>query len=209
MKLKKGIYFISGIDTDAGKSYATGILARYLKDSGESVITHKFIQTGGDMIDIKIHREVMGEELGSEDKEGLTSPQIFSYPASPHLAAAIDGKEVDIDRIERSLELLSERYDIVLTEGAGGLHVPIKGLYTTMDYLQERKLPLIFVTSGRLGSINHTMLSLEVCRNRGVEVALLLYNSYFDSDEVIAADTFRLFKEYMAKYYSGVEILKI
>ncbi len=209
MELKNGIYFISGIDTDAGKSYATALLARLLKDEGRSVITHKFVQTGGDMIDIKIHRKVMREELKEEDYEGLTSPIVFNYPASPHLAAAIDGREIDFGKIEESLEILSKKYDIVLTEGAGGLHVPLKGFYTTLDYIVEHKLPLVFVTSGRLGSINHTLLSLEVCRNRGVELAMVLYNSFFDSDEVISADSYNYFKNYLREYHNGVELIRV
>ncbi len=207
--LKKGVYFISGIDTDAGKSYATGLLALMLKNQGLSVVTHKFIQTGGDMIDIKIHREVMGEPLSEEDIEGLTSPEIFSYPASPHLAAKLEGREIDFAKIESSISELSERYEIVLTEGAGGLHVPLKGLYTTLDYITERGLPIIFVTSGRLGSINHTLLSLEVCRSRGVEVALVLYNSFFDNDKIISEDSFNYFKNYLGEYHKGVDIVKI
>ncbi len=209
MKLDKGVYFISGIDTDAGKSYATAKLASLLIDGGLNVITHKFIQTGGDMIDIKIHREVMGEELRDEDREGLTSPVVFSYPASPHLAAEIDGKEIDFSDIERSLDILSSRYDIVLSEGAGGLHVPLKGLYTTLDYIQEHNMPVIFVTSGRLGSINHTLLSLEVLRNRGVELAMVLYNTYFDTDKIIAEDSYNYFKNYLAEYYNDIEIVRI
>ena len=86
--LKKGIYFISGIDTDAGKSYATGYLARCLNENGVKTITQKFIQTGntGRSEDIELHRKIMGTGLTEEDREGLTMPEIFSYPASPLLA---------------------------------------------------------------------------------------------------------------------------
>lgn len=209
MNLDNGVYFVSGIDTDAGKSFATALLAKKLIDNGVNVITHKFIQTGGDMIDIKIHREVMGTPLLPEDKAGITSPIIFSYPASPHLAAKIDDKEIDFDAIENSIDILKMRFDIVLTEGAGGLHVPLKGLYTTFDYIQEKGLPLIFVTSGKLGSINHTLLSLEACRNRGVKVVMIIYNTYFDSDKIISTDTYSYFQEYVAKYHPDAEIIRV
>lgn len=86
------IYFVSGIDTDAGKSYCTAWLARQLAGEGHRVITQKFIQTGnvGHSEDIDLHRRIMGTGYLPEDREGLTMPEIFSYPCSPHLAARID-----------------------------------------------------------------------------------------------------------------------
>ena len=72
--------------------------------------------------------------------------------------------------IEKSTALLAEKYDCVLLEGAGGLMVPYCDDATTLDYIQSNKLPLILVTSGKLGSINHTLLSLEACRSHGVPV---------------------------------------
>lgn len=209
MRLDNGVYFVSGIDTDAGKSYATALLAKILIGEGRNVMTQKFIQTGGDMTDIKIHREVMGIKLTEDDLCGRTSPVIFSYPASPHLAAKIDGREIDFDAIDASTSYLSSKHDIVLIEGAGGLHVPLRGLYTTIDYVKEKGFPLIFVTSGKLGSINHTLLSLEACRNRGIKVEMLLYNTFFNDDEVIAADTLDYFKMYIANYHPETQIIEI
>ena len=94
----KGAYFITGIDTDAGKSYATGWLARKLMDEGQKVITQKFIQTGciDSSEDIDIHRRITGSGYLPEDNERLTAPVIFSYPASAQLAASIDGREIDL-----------------------------------------------------------------------------------------------------------------
>ena len=125
--MKKNVYFISGIDTDAGKSYATGFLARELNRKGQRTITQKFIQTGntGHSEDIDLHRRIMGIAPTDDDREGLTMPEIFSYPCSPHLASRIDGRPIDFDKIERATEELSRRYDVVLLEGAGGLMVPL------------------------------------------------------------------------------------
>ena len=92
--MENNIYFISGIDTDAGKSYCTAYLARQLADNGKRVITQKFIQTGntGHSEDIDLHRKIMGTGMTEEDREGLTMPEIFSYPCSPHLASRIDNR---------------------------------------------------------------------------------------------------------------------
>ena len=92
--MKQNVYFVSGIDTDAGKSYATGFLAREWNKNGQRTITQKFIQTGnvGHSEDIDLHRHIMGIPFTEEDKEGLTMPEIFSYPASPHLASQLDNR---------------------------------------------------------------------------------------------------------------------
>ncbi len=83
--MKQNVFFVSGIDTDAGKSYATGFLAREWNKNGQRTITQKFIQTGnvGHSEDIDLHRRIMGISFTKEDEEGLTMPEIFSYPASP------------------------------------------------------------------------------------------------------------------------------
>ena len=125
--MKGNIYFVSGIDTDIGKSYATGYIARTWNGQGVRTITQKLIQTGNDGIseDIVLHRRIMGTGLLPEDREGLTMPEIYSYPCSPHLAAEIDGRPIDFSKIEKATAVLSDRYDAVLLEGAGGLMVPL------------------------------------------------------------------------------------
>lgn len=199
----KPIYFVSGIDTDAGKTVVTGVLARYWRSQGVSLITQKMIQTGCvDLAeDIVSHRQIMGIALLPEDLDGTTCPLVFSYPASPHLAARIDKRELDLKLVERSTEALLKKYDTVLLEGAGGLLVPLEGEYTTLDYIQEHDLPLIIVTSSRLGSINHTLLSLEVCETRGLEVDMLVYNDYPPTAEVITNETRDYLRNYLAMHY--------
>lgn len=213
--LDKGVYFVTGIDTDAGKSYATGVLARNLMKEGCSVITQKFIQTGGVCengmsLDINIHREIMECGLLSEDLDMTTAPVIFSYPASPHLAAEIDKIEIDFDAISRSTEKLSTAYDYLLIEGAGGLHVPLKGDYTTANYIADSGFKTIIVTSGKLGSINHTILTLEACKAYGIEVSAILYNHFFSSgNEIISNDTFTYIKNYIKKHLPECELIEI
>ncbi len=203
------IIFISGIDTDAGKTYATAWLANRLAEKGQRVITQKFIQTGntGYSEDIVKHRELTGTGLLPEDKDFTTAPIIFSYPASAQLAARIDGKEIDLDVVKKSTAKLASRYDAVLIEGAGGLMVPITDDYFTIDYISEQHLPLALVTNGILGSINHTILSLEAIKTRGIDLRYLLYNTYFDKDATIADDTRGFISRYVSKYFPETEML--
>ena len=201
--MEPNVYFISGIDTDAVKSYCTAWYARQLAQNGTRVITQKFIQTGntGHSEDIDLHRRLMGTGYLPEDREGLTMPEIFSYPCSPHLASRIDRRPIDFKRIERATEELARRYDVVLVEGAGGLMVPLTEEYLTIDYVVEKQYPLIFVTSGKLGSINHTLLSLEVLKNRGIKLRTVLYNLYPTvEDKTIQDDTMQYIRKYLAKH---------
>ena len=198
------IYFISGIDTDAGKSYCIFREDKQLSQNGQRVITQKFIQTGntGHSEDIDLHRRIMGTGYLPEDKEGLTMPEIFSYPCSPHLAARIDNRPIDFGKIERATRELARRYDIVLVEGAGGLMVPLTEEYLTIDYIAEKNYPLIFVTSGKLGSINHTLLSLEAVKHRGITLDTVLYNLYPTvEDTTIQNDTMQYIRDYLARHF--------
>jgi len=199
--------FITGIDTDAGKSYVTGWLAKDIAQSGKSVATMKFIQTGnvGRSEDIEVHRRIMGHRL-PEDADLTTAPVIFTYPASPHLSAMIDHTPIDFDAIEHSRRLLESRYDVVLIEGAGGLMVPLSDTMLTIDYPKEHNLPVILVTNGRLGSINHTILSLEAIASRGMKLDRVIYNTYFDNDKVIAPDTHRYIRQYLDRHFPRVKM---
>lgn len=201
---------VTGIGTDVGKSYATGWMARELMtsipssadDKRKAVITQKLIQTGNkDMSeDIDVHRRIMGIGLLARDLDHTTAPLILSYPASPELAARIDGVQLDFSLAAKCSERLSAEYKHLLIEGAGGLLVPLLKRYTTLDYAAEHKLPVIVVTNGQLGSINHTLLTLEALIHRCVSVYGVVYNPYFDKDKVISADTEAYISDWMAEY---------
>lgn len=203
------VIFISGIDTDAGKTYMTGMYARMLMEQGKSVITQKFIQTGNVDFseDIEMHRKIMGTGLLPEDREGLTAPIIFSYPASAQLAARIDGRDIDLNVIENATKELASRYDVVLIEGAGGLMVPLADDYFAIDYVRQHNLPLMLVTNSVLGSINHTVLSLEAIKSRGINLRGVIYNTYFDNDRIIAEDTLGFIQRYVNRSFPKSEFV--
>ena len=198
------IYFVSGIDTGIGKTYTTGYLAKLWFEQGQNVITQKLIQTGNDDVseDIEKHREIMGRGWFAEDESKLTMPEIFSYPASPHLATQIDGRDIDFEKIENATQQLADKFDVVLLEGAGGLMVPLTTELLTIDYLVEKNYPIILVSSGRLGSINHTLLSLEVIQQRGLNLFAMAYNLKDQSqDQRISEDTATYLKRYLELHF--------
>ena len=162
---KENVLFISGIDTNVGKTVATGMIAKALAKAGKKVITQKMIQTGCEHVseDIEAHRQIQGLPFTDEDTQGLTCPYIFTYPCSPHMAAAKDGRRIDLETITQATRRL-------------------------------RAYPLILVTSGKLGSINHTLLSLYACERYGIEVKAIVYNQYPSIDPLIEANTLEYLK---------------
>ncbi|MFZ7260340.1 dethiobiotin synthase [Avibacterium avium] len=205
------VLFISGIDTDVGKTIATGWYAKKLAEQGFSVITQKMIQTGCEEIseDIVQHRKLQGIELLPEDQQGLTCPYLFSYPCSPHLAARLENREIYTALIRQATDELAEHYDYVLLEGAGGLCVPYDEQHTTLDYVAAQGYPVILVTSGKLGSINHTLLSLLACKQYHIELKGLIYNRYPLGDETINDETARYLENYLHQHFPQAEFFRL
>ena len=210
--MKNNIYFVSGIDTGIGKSYATGLIAKQWNAKGIRTITQKLVQTGNAAIseDIILHRELMGIPFTQDDQEKTTMPEIFSYPASPHLAAHIDKRDIDFEKIRQATAQLSQRYDAVLVEGAGGLMVPLTEDYLIIDYIKEMGYPLLFVTSGKLGSINHTLLSLEATAARGINLHTVIYNTFpVLEDSTISTETQRYLLNYIQKHFPETKFITL
>ena len=123
------------------------------------------------------------------------------------MAARLQQTCIDEKTIEKSTALLAQNYDYVLLEGAGGLMVPYSEEKTMLDYLAAHGYPLILVTSGRLGSINHTLLSLEACAQRKISVEALIYNLYPPADELITQDTQQYLRGYLAKRFPETKFM--
>jgi len=217
------VLFVSGIDTDIGKTYVTGLLAKALMQQRVNVITQKLVQTGvavdecsGEMSiadDIVMHRRLMSMPLQPCDLDFTTCPYRYEKPASPHLSAALANQPLNIEMITEATKALQADYDVVLLEGAGGLLVPITEHLLTLDYIAEQGYPIVLVTSGRLGSINHTLLSLEAITARGLSVHSVIYNHIHDdaeqTDFEIANSTIDFLQKHLAKHHPQAHWLQI
>ncbi len=216
------VLFVSGIDTDIGKTYATGLLAKALMQQGVNVMTQKLVQTGiskqangelGIADDILSHRKLMKIPLQPCDLDFTTCPYRYEKPASPHLSAALANQPLDIQMITEATKALQADYDMVLLEGAGGLLVPITTELLTLDYIAEQGYPIVLVTSGRLGSINHTLLSLEAIKSRGLTVHSIIYNHIHDdaeqTDAEIANSTIDFLQAYLARHHPKAHWLQL
>ena len=184
------IYFVSGIDTGIGKTVAVGMMCRELQRTGHDWISVKMVQTGCDGFseDLDMHRAMAGVGRFPEDEAGLTAPQIFRFPSSPLLAASLEGRKVDLARIASCVAECARRHDVVLVEGAGGLCVPLTEDELTVDFVARQGWPLILVASGRLGAINHIILSLEAAHARGIPLAGVVMNAFPKPDRLLFGD---------------------
>jgi dethiobiotin synthetase len=193
------VFFITGIDTGIGKSVVTGLLARFLNASGVNAVSAKLVQTGctGISEDILLHRRLEGTEPRPEDLNGETCPYVFKFPASPHLAAEMEGFEIYPEYITACINKLAETYDCVLLEGAGGLMVPLTRDLLTADFVAGQGYSLIIVSSGRLGSINHTLLTLEAAQRRDIPLAGVVYNVFPTEKPEISEDSQTLIRNYI------------
>ncbi|MEG1544489.1 MAG: dethiobiotin synthase [Tannerellaceae bacterium] len=205
------VIFVSGIDTNIGKTFATGIIARALAAKGKKVITQKMVQTGCTEVseDIEMHRRLQGIPFTEEDREGLTCPYIFTYPCSPHMAAERDGRLLDVAVITAATRRLQKQFEYVLLEGAGGLMVPIDRKSLTIDYVKEQGYPLLLVTSGRLGSISQTLLSLFACAQYGIRVQAVIYNLSPATDELITANTLEYLQGYLNNHFPDTALITL
>ncbi|MBP5366678.1 MAG: ATP-dependent dethiobiotin synthetase BioD [Bacteroidales bacterium] len=210
MIYRGGAYFISGVDTDSGKTYVTARMASYLHHRGVSVITQKPVQTGcrsniaDDLIE---HRKVMGCGALPEDREGRTCTYIFKAPFAPQYAAQLEGVQIDLDNIDRDIRYLLSRYRVVLVEGIGGLMVPLNDESMVIDYIASRKMPLILITTSKVGGINHALLSIEACKNRDIDLHTVVYNRMPGDDKAMADDTLSVIEKFAKTLYPHVQVI--
>jgi dethiobiotin synthetase len=167
-------FFVTGTDTEVGKTLVTTLLMTALRRRGKQVLGMKPVAAGC---------EETAEGWRNEDVEALRNaasfpverelmnPYRFLPPISPHLAAAQAGVAIDLGLIAANLERLRRRADAVLVEGAGGWYAPLGPKTTMADLAHALGLPVILVVGLRLGCLNHALLSAEAIAGRGLTLA--------------------------------------
>ena len=174
--MKKG-YFIAGTGTDVGKTVVTAGILRSLVKQGIKAAPMKPIQSGAEKIgdklvapDLQFCLKTAGLAPSDEDL-ALMNPYCYEPACSPHLAARLAGEFPNYDKIMDAAEALVEKNDVLLVEGAGGIMVPLDDDHVTMlDLMEAFEFPIILVADAGLGTINHTLLSIDMIVNAGMEI---------------------------------------
>ncbi|MDD4178624.1 MAG: dethiobiotin synthase [Candidatus Margulisbacteria bacterium] len=167
--------FITGTDTGCGKTYVTALLAKYLIDQGINVGVMKPISTGPKTEDDALY---LKKVLRLNDPLSLINPIHLKYPLAPLPAAKLENRKLKIENIFKAYRKLSRLHDLMIVEGIGGVLVPIKKNYFVADLIKDFDLPAIIVAKAGLGTINHTLLTVEALKSRKIEIAGVIMNGY-------------------------------
>lgn len=173
-------FLITATDTGVGKTFIGCCLMQAFSDMGLSVFPFKPVETGcepepQDALNLLKHASI-------NLKLNEVCPYTFKEPLAPMVAERIEEKKIDISKIEKLYRNALKRFDIVMVEGAGGLLVPITGRFTYADLANLLNLPLIIVARSKLGTINHTLLTVRLAQAQGLKVMAVILNQYEGKD---------------------------
>ncbi len=169
--------FVTGTGTEVGKTVVAAAIARTLADEGKRVAVFKPAVTGLDE-GVETDHALLRRASGSAQSDEEIAPYRYGPPASPHLAAALAGEEIDPERLRQTAAAAIESADAIVCEGVGGLLVPLSPTYLVRDLAADLGYPLVVVASPGLGTINHTLLTIEAARAAGLEVAAIVLNPW-------------------------------
>jgi dethiobiotin synthetase len=183
--------FITGTDTDVGKTWVAAGLTAALRQQGVAAVYFKPVQSGCPEVEgrlIPTDADFARTLAGLTEPLEVLTPIALRLPLAPGVAAAQAGVTVDLERIAASLRDLAGRYDFFVVEGAGGLYVPLMNMnFLVLDLIRWLGLPLAVVAHSGLGTINHTVLTVKAAQAAGIEVAGVILNRYPEKPGLAAA----------------------
>ncbi len=190
-KVAKG-FFITGTDTGVGKTLITATLIKAIGIIGLKACGMKPIETGclkeGDVL-VPSDGMFIKTIARMEETIRQVTPYCFESPLAPMPASEIDGISINFEKIRKAYTHLAKIYDVIVVEGIGGLLVPIKKDYFVLDLARDFGLPLIVVSRPGLGTLNHTMLTVNYAMKEGLDVAGIIINYNHPPKETLAEDT--------------------
>ena len=184
--------FITGTDTEIGKTIVAGGLAAALKAAGVDVGVMKPIASGG--VEHKGH--IVSEDAiflkhaaQVDDALDLINPICLRHPLAPSVAAEIEGVSINPQQIDEAFAQLCQRHEFMVVEGVGGIAVPICEEMLVANLVQRFQLPLIVVARPNLGTINHTVLTVEFARSYNLEICGIVLNASQKESKGLAEET--------------------
>jgi dethiobiotin synthetase len=191
--------FVTGTGTEVGKTVVAAVIARSLAEEGKRVAVFKPAVTGldespadgpktGDIGPISAHRPdhvVLRDAAGSAQSDEEIAPYRYGPPTSPHLAAQMAGEEIEPDKLLTAARSAAASADLLVCEGVGGLLVPLAPGYLIRDFAADLGLPLVVAACPGLGTINHTLLTVEAARAAGLTVAAVVLTPWPDEPSTI------------------------
>lgn len=164
-------YFITGTDTNVGKTLISCALLHGFAAQGQRVVGMKPVASGCDDHDLNDDVRSLLAVSNVVASRGQINPYCFAQPVAPHLAAQFVGVRINLDRIVQSCHELAAQADMVIVEGTGGFRVPLNDIEDGADLAMQLNLPVILVVGMRLGCMNHALLTAEAIANCGLKLA--------------------------------------
>ena len=179
--------FVTGTGTEVGKTVVAAVIANTARAAGQSVAVLKPAVSGLDELDgIEADHELLRRAAGSEQSDDEIAPYRYGPAVSPHLAAELAGEAIDPTRLLESARLAATRADVLVAEGVGGFLVPLTQDYLVRDFASDLALPVVIVASPGLGTINHTLLTIEAVRGAGLQVRAVVMTPWPDEPDPMA-----------------------
>lgn len=198
----KGL-FITGTDTDVGKTYVTALLVKTLRQAGFDVGYYKAAISGAPTV-AESDAGFVNRFAGINEPEDMILSYLYQNAVSPHLAARIEGNPVEKQVILKAWERVTKAYHYVTMEGSGGIMCPIrhdeKAVYYLEDIIQWLHLPVLVVANAGLGTINHVVTTCEYIKNRHIPVKGILLNHW--KGGIMEEDNVKMIEE-----ITGVKVL--
>ncbi len=176
--------FVTGTGTEVGKTVVAATIARTFAAEGKRVAVFKPAVTGLDE-PAETDHALLRRASGSGQSDEEIAPYRYGPPASPHLAAAMAGEEIEPPHLVATARAAGAGADVLVCEGVGGLLVPLSRNYLVRDLAVELALPLVITASPELGTINHTLLTIEAARAAALEVTAVVLTPWPDEPSPI------------------------
>ena len=176
-------YFVTGTDTEVGKTLISGALILKLREQGINAIGFKPVVAGtyqdaaGKTLNEDVETLRIASNLGSNELS--LCPYVLDQPAAPHLVAARQSLKLEMSVMAEAFQNIQNQADCVVVEGAGGLLIPLNDQKDLSDFAKEIHLPIILVVGMKLGCINHALLTYEAIKARNLNIAGWIANALF------------------------------
>ena len=177
--MKNKAIFITGTDTDVGKTVICAGLAAALKKRNIDVGVMKPVATGvnnrnSKFISSDVEFLIKASEV--KDEISLINPYCIDLPLAPNIAFKLRKKNISVEKIKHCFEELKEKHSLLIVEGIGGLLVPIRDNYLVADLIRDLDISLIIVSRNGLGTINHTLLTIRQAQESGIDILGVIFN---------------------------------
>ena len=181
--------FITATDTNVGKTMVSGLLLKFLLDRSIKAGYQKWASTGDseNPADLLSCMQTAGINLDPAALD-LQVPYRFEFPASPHLSAELENRKIDPEIIVSAYHTMVSSHEILIVEGVGGLLVPLTRDLLLADLLARLEIPTIIVTRSGLGTLSHTLLTIEALRSRKIPILGVIFTDGKNDNETLVAD---------------------